>query len=555
MSNLPLIQILPLPKGVLLNSNNTQVSGIDSKSIKDYKPNGSYIVSASSTANDNTNPYMVFNGSEQSFWQSDYNNNPSYNFYKAGYPQYTQDPYNSGKPSSYQGGGTAKNKWITKIGNGDKESSLSGEWIQVQIPYSIYLYKYSIMTPSYSGNISTFPLKFTLVGSTDGSSWSYLDQQNITADEMPSENRPFRIYNINAISKFSYFRLIISEMSQGMNIVRLNQLNLFGVTYITVNPDVGTEKFSLLSDNNLIMERNIRESNFTSYNSTNLDSSPYVSHNNNEKNRYEPFDTYKTTNQINSEFNGQTGYIQTNVGLLNQINTYNTSTVPTDRTNITTLENQKVQAQNAVTQAQNTVTQAQAALTQAQTLLSNASSTSSDTASLTANVQQAQTQVQTATAALRQSQTDYKTADANLTAARTKLTTDEAKIPTLTNQVITNSNNLKAAINDFQISPMIQTASNYSTLLNKIDSTYRDLSNNIGQITNPNQTGLRDQLMANDKYDFSGNLLNYMNEKPTLNDAMLEDTDTLILQQNAVFMLGTIASATLIIFAIMLLRE
>ena len=102
---------------------------------------------------------------------------------------------------------------------------------------------------------------------------------------------------------------------------------------------------------------------------------------------------------------------------------------------------------------------------------------------------------------------------------------------------------------------MIQTASNYSTLLNKIDSTYRDLSNNIGQITNSNQTGLRDQLMANDKYDFSGNLLNYMNEKPTLNDAMLEDTETLILQQNAVFMLGTIASATLIIFAIMLLRE
>jgi len=110
MSNLPLIQILPLPKGILLNSNNTQVSGIDEQSIKDYKPNGQYIVSASSTANTNTSAYNAFNGSEQSFWQCDYQNNPSYNSYKAGYPQYTQDPYNSGQPSSYQGGGTTKNK-------------------------------------------------------------------------------------------------------------------------------------------------------------------------------------------------------------------------------------------------------------------------------------------------------------------------------------------------------------------------------------------------------------------------------------------------------------
>jgi len=481
MSNVPLIQVLPLPGGVLLNGNKATITGIDNQSIKDYKPNGNYVVTASSTANNNTMPYNVFNSSEQYFWQCDYNNNPSYNSITTGYPQYTKDPFNSGQPSTYQGGGDTKNKWVTQIGSGSNVANLSGEWIQVQLPYSVYLYKYSIMTPSYSSNISTFPTKFTLVGSNDGNTWSYLDQQNVTADKMPSAKQPMKTVNINSVDKYSYFRLIISEMCQGMNIVKINQLNLFGLTSIIVNPNVGSENFTLLSGNNLM---ETRETNFVSYsgNISSLESSPFygIPRAQSKKDRYESFDNYNTTNQLNSQFN----YNQLQNNLVTQINNYTNQIIPQDQTAVT----------NAI---------------------------------------------------------DSET----LAAANATLSKDKAALLDLSNQLQTINSQAISNVNNFQISPMIQISSNYSTLLNKIHSTYGDLSNNIAQITNSSNTGLRDVMLANDKYDFSGNLLNYNNYRPTLNDARIEDTNTLILQQNSIYILGTLASATLLIFAIMLARE
>jgi len=400
MSNpLPLIQVLPLQNGAVLTSNNTQVAGIDTKSIKDYQPNGSYITSASSMANDDNQPYKAFNGSRQSYWQCDYNNNPNYASYKVGYPKYRQDPFNSAQPSSYQGGGDPSNKWSTQIGDGGNKAFLSGEWIQIQLPYSIYLYKYSIMTPAYNNNISSFPTKFAVVGSTDGKTWNYIDQHNLSPDELPKQSQPMKTININSTNKFSYFRLIISEMSQGMNIVRINQWNLFGITYVSVNPNVGTEKFTPMLDSTRISA-------------------------------FEPFNNYTNSAQVNAQY----GYTPPPV--------------------------------------------------------------------------------------------------------------DPVKQQTYIN-----------AVNKFQISPNAELASNYSTLLTKIDKNYRDLSNNIAKITNPSQTGLRDQLMADAKYDFSGNLLNYLDQKPTIHDAIVEDTTSLLVQQNSVYVLATIACASVIIFTILIARE
>jgi hypothetical protein len=400
MSNpLPLIQVLPLQNGALLTSNNTQVAGIDTKSIKDYQPNGSYITSSSSISNDETRPYKAFNGSRTTFWQCDYNNNPKYNSYTVGYPKYRQDPFNSAQPSTYQGGGDAANKWSTQIGDGGNKAYLSGEWIQIQLPYSIYLYKYSIMTPSYSNNVSTFPTKFAVVGSTDGKTWNYIDQHNLGPDELPKQPQPMKTINLNSTSKYSYFRLIISEMSQGMNLVRINQWNLFGITYVAVNPNVGTEKFTPMFDYTRI-------------------------------GNFEPFDNYMNSEKVNAKY----GYKPPPI--------------------------------------------------------------------------------------------DPKKQQAHID-----------------------------AVNAFQISPNAQLAANYSTLLTKIDTNYRDLSNNIAQITNPDKTGLRDQLMADNKYDFSGNLLNYLDTKPTIHDAIVEDTTSLLVQQNSVYVLATIACASVLIFTILIARE
>jgi len=396
---LPLIQVLPLPNGSRLTSNTTQVAGISKQSIKDYDPNGTYIVSSSSVASDEAAAYNAFNGSELKYWQCDYKNNPNYNSYKVGYTKYTQDPFNSAQPSSYQGGGDATNNWSTKIGESGKESALSGEWLQVQLPYQIYLYKYVIQSPGYSTQVSTFPTKFTVVGSNDGKMWSYVDQRNLSPNELPASIWPKKTFNINTTNKFSYFRLIISEMSQGMNIVRINKWNLFGITYVSVNPNVGTEKFTPMMDNGRVGQ-------------------------------FEPFDGYMTTSQVNAKY----GY----------------NPPPADQTKLQTYIN---------------------------------------------------------------------------------------------------------AINDFQVSPTAQQAEDYSKLLNKIETTYKDLSGNISKITNENKTGLRDVLMANSKYDFSGNVLNYIDGKPTLEDAVVEDSMSMLLQQNSVFMLAGLTCASLLVFAIILARE
>jgi hypothetical protein len=111
---------------------------------------------------------------------------------------------------------------------------------------------------------------------------------------------------------------------------------------------------------------------------------------------------------------------------------------------------------------------------------------------------------------------------------------------------------LVSDIKEFQITPMLRISSDYTNLTNKINSKRIDLSNNIAEITNSNKTGLRDQLMANDFYDYSGNLLYYLNPPSTTTDAMIEDTNAIIAQQNSIYILGAITSATLLVFAIML---
>lgn len=439
------MQIVPLPNNYMLSSNNSNVSGFNNGNIQNYNPNGNYIISASSIANysldsNNTQPFNVFNGKSDSFWQCDYLNNPKYNSYVNGYPKYSRDPYNSMNsmnnpaisstnntisnlsesisqiPSTYQGGGDKKNTWstpLTGVNTSDSDKmNIPGEWIQIQIPYSVYLNQYSIMTPSYTNNISTFPLKFTVVGSNDGSSWYFLDQRDLSLDELPNSNKPLKVFNFNSINNYSYFRLIISELSNGMTSIKINQWNLFGSINMSINPK--SEGFiNLMNTTSFLPHYN---SNMT----------------------YESFDNQKyiTTNELNKK------------NAANTINETNPSNNPT------------------------------------------------------------------------------------------------------------NPNNLSVSdINKFQISPMIQISTDYSNLLNKIQKNNTDLSNNIGKITNQDRTGVRDKLLANDIYDHRGDLLYYYQPKPTVTDAMIEDTNAIIVQQNYVYILGAITTASLLVLAIMMARE
>jgi len=417
----PLIQVVPLPNNILFNTNNIQVNGIKNNNIENYNPNGNYIVTSSSIASNDTQPFNVFNGSEKSFWQCDYYNNPKYSIYKNPYPKYTQNPYNNNNdnyningslkieiPSSYQGGGNEKNKWTTTLVNDIK---IPGEWIQIQTPFSFYLSKYTIMTPSYSDNISTFPLKFTVVGSNDGNTWNYLDQYNLEKKSLPNKNKPVKDFYLNSVEKYSYFRLIISELFQGMTNIKINQWNLLGSLNISMNSKSGTENFKS-------MDEKIFSPNFTNF------SLGYAF----VQNNYESFDNYMNSNSVYNEY----------------------------------------------------------------------------LADLVAEPDETPNEI------------------------------------------------LVSDIKEFQITPMLRISSDYTNLTNKINSKRIDLSNNIAEITNSNKTGLRDQLMANDFYDYSGNLLYYLNPPSTTTDAMIEDTNAIIAQQNSIYILGAITSATLLVFAIML---
>jgi hypothetical protein len=234
-----MIQILPLPGNIKFTSNSQLVSGVTTSTHDaTYTPNGQYIITASSYASDSTQPYNAFNENEVSGWQTDFSGNTNYNVNTNSHPQYVQNPYNEGTPSTYQGGGTTTNTWVTTVGDANqKQTYVKGEWIQIQLPYSIHLFRYSLLTPPYTDS-STFPVKFMIVGSNDGNTWNYVDFRNTTTEGVPPiASHPFKLYNINTSQKYSYFRLILSEMSGKIPYVRLNQWNLWGITVNRKNND------------------------------------------------------------------------------------------------------------------------------------------------------------------------------------------------------------------------------------------------------------------------------------------------------------------------------
>ena len=384
-----IIQITPLPDNKILLAEETEITGIPDKGIDKYTPNGKYIVTASSFANNTTMPYMVFNGSDDNYWQCDYKNSPELNIpKKKNYPTYTSDPFNGKSPSTYQGGGEQTNTWTTNVGN----VSLLGEWLQIKLPYSIFLYNYTIKTPQFTLN-STFPKRFTVLGSNNGSVWDYVDQQNVKTPV--SNTSPSRLYNINTTKAYSYYRLVISEMPNEAKSVIINQWNLNGVTTLTPNPSYKTnESFITLSRWMDVSKWSDVKEGFEDYGYTPSNMIPYT-----------------TASQFKSD-------------------------------------------------------------------------------------------------------------------------------------VIEN-----------QVGPMIKVSQDYSTSLLNVDTKYTTIGNNINDITNNNKTGIRDVMMNNQMYDFSGSVLNIDRPYKTVVDAQIEDIDSMISNANTVYILGSITLVTLLIFSVIIGKE
>ena len=113
--------------------------------------------------------------------------------------------------------------------------------------------------------------------------------------------------------------------------------------------------------------------------------------------------------------------------------------------------------------------------------------------------------------------------------------------------------NSSSVINN-QVQPISQISKDYNDKLNIVNKNYTDLSNNIIKITNDNKTGLRDDMSGNYIYDY--NTPFSLNEKPkTLLDGRIYDNNQLVVQTNALYVLGTITAASLIVFAILIGKE
>jgi hypothetical protein len=104
-------------------------------------------------------------------------------------------------------------------------------------------------------------------------------------------------------------------------------------------------------------------------------------------------------------------------------------------------------------------------------------------------------------------------------------------------------------IQNNQVSPLQQISKDYSKVFNNMIQGSSDLSGNISLITNKQGSGIRDVLMGNAQYDFSGSLFNF-DKNVTTSDVRVDDTKSLAEQETAVYTLGMIASVTLLIAAI-----
>jgi hypothetical protein len=245
------IQILPLPDNTFINGNKVTITGLKDRGIAKYAPNGDYEISASSYASGDKQPYAICNEDEQDFWQCDFKSNPNYK--EGQYSQYTKNPYTGGNtPSSYQGGGYSGNTWTTPVGT-NNVVQVRGEWIQVHIPYKAYIQQYSIRTPTYTQH-NTFPRKFMLAASQNGTEWVQLDQRNLRDDDVPTGADIKKSFDINSPEKYSYFRLIVMGMGPNMETIKINEFGLFGTTMIAVNPRTVSETFVTLKRSSELSE-------------------------------------------------------------------------------------------------------------------------------------------------------------------------------------------------------------------------------------------------------------------------------------------------------------
>ena len=237
------LQIVPFPDGTQFIKNDINITvPVWDPNDKDkiYDHAGTYNISASSYYDNTTMPFLAFNGNKDAFWKS---NTTANNFiFSPSITPYTTTPYLAASDnktmSTYQGGGAlGSNFYSTNVTGGTgNPKQVNGEWLQIQLPKPMNVYMYSVLTPESQGSVDYFPTEFSLVGSLDGVAWYYIHHQEYQSALKIGDRKPISFKLTNPV-RYSYFRLIIMKMPVGNSMVRINQLNLFGLPHMDKKAD------------------------------------------------------------------------------------------------------------------------------------------------------------------------------------------------------------------------------------------------------------------------------------------------------------------------------
>jgi hypothetical protein len=117
-------------------------------------------------------------------------------------------------------------------------STIAGEWIQLQLPFPMKVTEYNFMS---SPNLSGEPTKWALLGSTNGGTW-FLESSGALFSYDAS--RVVRTFPASSPAYYNTHRFVINTISGGDISANLCQLQLFGIydyTGATSSPSIQTK--------------------------------------------------------------------------------------------------------------------------------------------------------------------------------------------------------------------------------------------------------------------------------------------------------------------------
>jgi hypothetical protein len=155
---------------------------------------------------------------------------------------YNQNPYSSVSPFAYQGGNTGNvvnNYFTTVVG----AQTISGEWLQVKLPYSFGVKTYTIVYDNsvvQSTALTFMPSEFYLVGSNNGTTWTLIDYRTFDQTTLLYSSS----YSlVSQASNYTHFRLITTKLKGNGGYVRIGDFILSGSpsTYTVGKTTIGND--------------------------------------------------------------------------------------------------------------------------------------------------------------------------------------------------------------------------------------------------------------------------------------------------------------------------